>query len=105
MFPTKAKSESLTDKAELNISITESGGLSLYINLKEDLHNIYTTVNLAVNLHTDDEYDFDLVKRTVDCCKLFKDPSYEPVVQFFYKIFLENGHFPTDCPVKKVSNG
>lgn len=105
MFPTKAKSESLTDKVQLNISITESGGLSLYINLKEDLHDIYTTVNLAVNLNTDDEYDLDLVKRTVNCCKLFKDSSYEPVVQILYKLFLENGHFPTDCPVKKVCLG
>lgn len=99
---TKAKCESLTDKIQLNISITETGGLNLYINIKKDLHALYTTVNLAVDLSENDEYDFDVVKRTVDCCKLFKDPTYEPVVQFLYKIFLDSGHFPTNCPVKKV---
>lgn len=99
---TKAKCESLTDKMQLNISITETGGLNLYVNLKEDLHDLYTSVILAVDLNNHGEYDFDMVKRTVNCCKLFKDHSYEPVVQFLYKIFLDNGHFPTDCPVKKV---
>lgn len=99
---TKAKCESLTSKIQLNISITDTGGIGLFINLTEDLHGLYTSVNLAVDLNNQDEYDFVIVKRTVDCCKLFKDPTYEPVIQLLYKFFLDSGHFPTNCPVKKV---
>lgn len=104
VLPTKVKSEALSEKAQHNISISDDGGLSLYINLKEDLPDLYMTINLDMNFDAEKDNDVDVVKRTVNCCQLFNDSSYAKEVQFFYKIFLDHGHFPVKCPVKKVRN-
>lgn len=99
---TKTVYESLTDKLFLNASVSKIKGLTIYIDLLEDFNEIYTEVSLVLDLNNKNEYDFDVVRRTIDTCRLFKDPTYEPVIQYLYKLFLNSGNFPTECPIKKV---
>lgn len=68
----------------------------------EEFNDVYTEVSLVVDLNDKNVYDFDVVRRSIDTCRLFKEPTYEPVIQFLYKQFLNNGNFPTECPIKKV---
>lgn len=99
---TKAVYESFSDKFLLNVTIDRIKGLTVYLNLLEEFNELYTDVSLVVDLNNKNEYDFDVVRRTINTCRLFKEPTYEPVVQFLYKLFLGNGNFPTKCPIKKV---
>lgn len=86
----------------VNASVSRIKGLTVYLNLLEDLNELYTEVSLVVDLNDKNEYDFDVVRRTINTCRLFKDATYEPVVQYLYKLFLNSGNFPTACPIKKV---
>lgn len=100
---TKTVYESFTDKMFVNASASKAKGLSVYVNLVEEFTELFTDVSLVVDLNDNNEYDFDLVRRTIDTCRLFKEPTYEPVIQFLYKLFVDGGNFPTDCPIKKVA--
>lgn len=88
----------------VNATVDKIKGLTIYLNVVEDLYEIYTDVSLVVDLNDKNDYDFEVVKRTINTCRLFKESSYEPVVQFLYKLFLRSGNFPTECPIKKVNN-
>lgn len=89
----------------MNASVSLAKGLTLYLDVLEELDELYTEVSLVVDLNDKNEYDFDVVRRSFDTCKLFKDPTYEPVVQFLYRMFLEKGFFPSECPIKPVDFG
>lgn len=86
----------------MNASVSRIKGLTIYLDVLEEFNEIYTEVSLVVDLNDKNEYDFDVVRRTINTCRLFKEPTYEPVVQYLYKLFLNSGNFPTECPIKKV---
>ncbi len=98
----KAVYENFSDKMLLNVSVSKLKGLTVYLNLVEDFNELYTDVSLLVDINDKNDYDFDVVKRTINTCRLFKEPTYEPVIQYLYKLFLSSGNFPTDCPIRKV---
>lgn len=99
---TKSVYESLTNKMFVNATVSKVKGVTIYLDVLQDFNELYTDVSLVVDLNDKNVYDFDVVRRTIDTCKLFKEPTYEPVIQFLYKLFLNSGNFPTECPIKKV---
>lgn len=86
----------------VNVSVSKIKGLTVYLNVLEDFNDLYTEVRLVVDLNDKNEFDFDVVKRTINTCRLFNETTYEPVIQVLYKEYLKNGNFPTQCPIKKV---
>lgn len=101
---TKAVYENLSDRLLLNASVNVLKGLTIYLNVFEEFDELYTEVSLMVDINDKNDYDFDVVRRTINTCRLFKDPTYEPVIQYLYKLFLARGNFPTDCPIQKVQH-
>ncbi|XP_037024582.1 uncharacterized protein LOC119066304 [Bradysia coprophila] len=98
---TKAVYESLTDKVLVNATVSKLTGLTVYLNVFEEFAELLTDVSLMVDLNDRNTYDFDVVRRTINTCRLFSEPTYEPVVQFLYKLFLNSGNFPRECPIRK----
>lgn len=43
-----------------------------------------------------------MLNKTIDNCELFSNPTYEPIIQFFYAILTKTGTFPKKCPITKV---
>lgn len=49
------------------------------------------------------KYDMELMNRTIDLCKLYKNKRYEPLVQVIFKIFEDYlTHWFHVCPMNKV---
>lgn len=87
----------------VNATVSKLKGLTVYLNVFEEFKELLTDVSLVVDLYDTNTYDFDVVRRTINTCQLFNEPTYEPVIQFLYKMFLGSGNFPRVCPIKKVS--
>lgn len=49
-------------------------------------------------------YNIELLNRTIDLCKFYKNKRYEPILQAIFKLFEE--YMPnwfTRCPTNKVN--
>ncbi|KAJ6632809.1 hypothetical protein Bhyg_17551, partial [Pseudolycoriella hygida] len=94
--------ESFSTKCECNTSVTPPGFLNVHINMLEAVHNRYSHTELY--LQSDNgKYDLEVVNRTVDMCRFFRDVTYEPILQVAFKLFKSNSKFFTSCFIKKGS--
>lgn len=49
------------------------------------------------------KFDMEVVNRTVDLCKFYKNKKYEPVVQVVFKLLEDYlTHWFSSCPMNKV---
>lgn len=48
-------------------------------------------------------FDLKWINETVDLCRFFRDKKYLPLMQLAYGFVVEQGNYPTSCPVKKVT--
>lgn len=88
---------------ELNATISENDdGLSVYINLKKDIQKPFAKIEFYMD-SGNGLFDLKYMNETIDVCRFLRDKKYLPVIQLLYKFYVEQGTFPTACPVKKVS--
>ncbi|KAG4074437.1 hypothetical protein HA402_015133 [Bradysia odoriphaga] len=90
----------MVDYVEMNSSISSSGLISLFFNVKKNVPDFYAKVLITVDT-TNGGYDLELINRTIDGCEFYRNPKYEPIPQVFYKFLTKNGVFPKRCPVTK----
>ncbi|KAG4073610.1 hypothetical protein HA402_000834 [Bradysia odoriphaga] len=90
----------MVDYIETNSSISSSGSISLFFNVKRSVPNFYSKVLLTVD-SSNGVYDLELINRTIDTCEFYRNPKYEPILQVFYKLLTKDGIFPKRCPIMK----
>lgn len=96
----KFNTQSFSKVIEMNVTLSHSQ-ITIYFNVLENLPNVFT--NTVLNFESSDGiYDMEMVNRTIDYCKFFRDKRYEPILQIFHKIFLTGSNTPRRCPIKKV---
>jgi len=50
-------------------------------------------------------HDLEIMNRTIDLCKFYKNKRYEPILQVVFKLFEETlSHWARSCPMKKVNH-
>lgn len=98
---TNVSSRSYVDFVEINSSISANGALSIYINLLQDISNIYTKVEMMM-VSSNGNYDLELANKTFDGCEFLGNKRYEPILQVFWKTLTKNTTFPKRCPLAKV---
>lgn len=76
--------------------------MNMYLTVKEQIAHPFTRVEIFMQSPDSNRYDLELINRTIDSCKLFKNSLYEPLMQLIYGIMLEYGDFPRSCPLKVV---
>lgn len=93
---------SLSDKVSINASIINLEGVSLYINVKKNIERPFIRFEIYVDSGkgiTDLKY----LNETVDMCRFFKNKTYLPFIQILYRILVDQGNYPSSCPIKKVN--
>lgn len=93
--------EIYSPKCRINASFGDSGKFNYYV---EYLSNIrFLFIHTAIYFQSDDgKYDLELLNRTVDLCKFYKNKRYEPILQAAYKVFEDYTTHWFKCPVNKV---
>lgn len=94
-------SESFGNIIKVNASLSQSGAISIFVEILENYNHPIVFVKLFIDSGTG-WYDFEVMNRTVDVCQFFRNKRYEPLLQIFYKVLLESGPFPKACPIRKV---
>lgn len=96
--------EAYSSKCRVNASVVD-GSIIREINIE-----LLTTVRnpfIYVKLYFESDngkYDMELLNRTVDLCKFYKDKRYEPIVQVVFNIFYDiSGHWIKRCPLSAVN--
>lgn len=90
-----------TNLTRINASVSQSGALTVFVQILENLEHPFMHSALFFDSGKGG-YDFEILNRTVNLCEFFRNTRYEPLLQIFYKILLENGPWPTTCPIRKV---
>lgn len=94
--------ETFSPKCRSNASIDNLGRFSLHAQILNVIKHPF--MHQAIFFESDDgRYDMELINRTVDLCKFYKNKRYEPILQVIFKLF-ENyfTHWLTSCPMYKV---
>lgn len=88
----------------VNITVYNDGAIDLFLDLKESLQNMYVHSEFFFEWSNagNTNLELEIMNRTIDACKFFRDVRYEPILQMIYKSALEFGNFPTKCPIPKV---
>lgn len=86
----------------MNVTISPGGALNLFIKPSMDFDQFFITMVLKFSTKSSDNFDVNFMNKTIDFCKLVKEPRYEPLIKLGYKIFSEKTHLPQRCPIKKV---
>lgn len=94
-------SYSLNDICQINSSISNANSISVFVNVGRTIPSYYTKSLIKIET-SDGIYGLELINKTLDTCKFFDDPTYEPIVQVFYRELTRTGTFPKRCPIEKV---
>lgn len=85
---------------ELNITINQKGMLSLNSFLHKESSDYYMQVAIAFDEKDDGKFESIFLNKTVDICKFLSTPSYETLLQIYYKAVLKyENNLPTQCPI------
>lgn len=90
------------DIVEVNATTHENGHFSVYLNLKKNVLQPFAKIELYMD-SGNGLCDMKMTNETIDICRFFRDKRYLPVIQVIYRNFVDQGNFPTACPIKKVS--
>lgn len=100
---TNISSISYVDFIQLNSSISTKGAFSLYVNALQDISSLHVKVLIMLG-SAGENYDLQLLNRTVDACEFLKNRKHEPILQVFYKSVTNGeGVYPKTCPMPKVN--
>lgn len=93
--------EKFSNLTNVNAALSPSGALTVIVDVLGDVNHPFAHTKIYVD-SGNGQYDFEIMNRTVNFCEFFRNKGYEPLLQIFYKILLENGPWPTACPIRKV---
>lgn len=88
-----------SDDVEFNMTISQKGLLSMYTFLHKESSNYFIQVAVMFD-EGNGKYDNVYLNKTIDLCKFLSTPSYEELIQIYYKILLKyENNFPSNCPM------
>lgn len=62
------------------------------------------SIELKVSLSQHGDFNYRTIfKRTINFCKFFANKNKEIALHFFYREIIQNGTFPSQCPIEPVS--
>lgn len=71
------------------------------VEILESVKSTYSAIELFLQ-SLDGKYDLEIVNRTIDLCRLFRDVTYEPILQVGLRLYKSNPNFIKSCFIKKV---
>lgn len=71
------------------------------VNIIETVKSTYSHIELFLQ-SADGKYDLEIMNRTIDLCRLFRDVTYEPILQVGYRLYKSSSNFLRSCFIKKV---
>lgn len=86
---------------EANATLSAHGSVSFFVKSTVNIDRLFLTSLVQFSSDGTDNFDINFTNKTVDICKLSRNPRYEPLIQLVFKILSEKVHLPR-CPVKKV---
>lgn len=101
MHVDEVSTESFSSKCRVNSSVTHPGLLNINLDILETVRSQFSKIEIFLKSDKD-AYDLELMNRTIDMCRLFRDISYEPILQVGLRLYKTNSNFLTGCFIKKV---
>lgn len=91
-------------KCRINATFADSGKFNLYVEFLNIIRNPF--MHTALYFESENgKYDMEVLNRTVDLCKFYKNKRYEPILQVIFKLFADYlVHWARGCPMHKVRN-
>ncbi|KAJ6645473.1 hypothetical protein Bhyg_00679 [Pseudolycoriella hygida] len=84
---------------EINATISQNGMMTLNSFLYKPIADYYMQVTISFDDGTGN-YGNTFINKTIDICKFFSTPTYEPIIQLYYKALMKHeNNFPTICPI------
>lgn len=88
-----------SDDVEFNMTINQKGLLSMNTFLHKQSRDYFMQIVIAFD-EGNGKFDHIYLNKTVDMCKFLSTPSYETLIQIYYKKMLKyENNFPTECPI------
>lgn len=75
--------------------------MNMNLDILETVKSAFGSVEIFLQ-STDGKYDLELMNRTVDLCRLFRDITYEPMLQVGMRLSKSSSNYLTGCFMKKV---
>lgn len=95
--------EIYSSKVQLNATFTESNKFNFNVEFLEIVREPFLHVGLYFE-SSEGVHDLEIMNRTIDLCKFYKNKRYEPILQVIFKLFEETmSHWTKSCPMQKVN--
>lgn len=95
--------ETYSPKCRLNASFGNAGKFDLYVEFVNTIRNPFMHTGLYFESDSG-KYDLEVLNRTIDLCKFYKNKRYEPILQVIFKLFADTlSHWARRCPMTKVN--
>lgn len=95
--------EVYSPKSKVNLTFAESGKFDVNIEFLDKIRKPFIQTGLYFE-SDDGKYDLEVLNRTVDMCKFYKNKRYEPILQVIFKLFEDTlSHWARSCPMNKVN--
>lgn len=78
-------------------------GISLFLNVKKPLQRPFARFEIYVD-SGNGLIDLKYINETIDMCRFFREKTYMPLLQIIYRTIVDQGNYPTSCPIRKVIN-
>ncbi len=92
------------DAAEANATLSADGSITFFAKPLVEVKQIFLTVVIKFSNDGSENFDIDFMNKTINLCKMFYNPRYEPLIQLVVKIISVKVRLPQRCPVRKVFN-
>lgn len=89
----------LSNDVEFNMTINQEGQMTLNTFLPKPSSDYYVRVIVSFD-DGNGEYSNLFLNKTIELCKFLSTPSYETLIQLYYKALLKyENNIPTQCPI------
>lgn len=89
----------LSNDVEFNMTISQEGLMTLNSILHKESSDYYVQVIVSFD-NGNGEYSNLFLNKTIEVCKFLTTPSYETLIQLYYKTLLKyENNIPAICPI------
>lgn len=92
---------SIDDNVIVNSTLYSNGSLDVNMEITKPFPEMFVRSEMYLDSGLG-KYELEILNKTINMCRIFQDPRYEPLLQLVYKIILQYGNFPKRCPIQKV---
>lgn len=103
MYHHNVSAYSLSDKVAINASIINTRAVSLFIDAKKSVDRLFIRFEVYLDSGSG-TLDLKYLNETIDMCRIFREKTYLPFIQIIYRAMVEQGNYPTSCPIMKVNS-